>query len=227
MMQRCRTFAASFRAEGGIQCEPDAGEEECISEGCEEVILDLSQEPIVDEENKRPDLSDEDEKRRQYLEATSGETLGGLELVGADAKDEMFTVEGNSYKASSVQGTAFDGASAADLSSASSFIDAVCRPIGQAVDALCDQTINWPEFPKITYDTLKTNRCCTWGCGQVLGIPCTGCSASRCGVFEQKIPTGVKFEWNPKSICDLPLLNTVLGTLDDAAELCPCLLQVL
>ena len=29
------------------------------------------------------------------------------------------------------------------------------------------------------------------------------------------------------SICDLPLLNTVLGTLDDAAELCPCLLQVL
>ena len=80
MMQRCRTFAASFRAEGGIQCEPDAGEEECISEGCEEVILDLSQEPIVDEENKRPDLSDEDEKKRQYLEAMSGETLGGLEV---------------------------------------------------------------------------------------------------------------------------------------------------
>ena len=78
----------------------------------------------------------------------------------------------DNYHGSTVTGNALESATTEEGwsgGSTSSFIDAVCAPLGNAIESFCDITIPFPTGVKALSSTARTYKCCTWECKQCLG----------------------------------------------------------
>jgi hypothetical protein len=94
------------------------------------------------------------------------------------------------------------------------------------ISSLCSQSVRIPTGANLEMKRSCTNNCCKWSCGQPFGVPCTGCSKSRCGESCVELPDTLRIKYSDLTACDALRSATSIDPTQ-AAAMCGCFSKAL